>query len=105
FMRARKPWSRLRLRLLGWKVRLVAIWEALVRGGPCGHAALIEPEILATAARTRQPRRRNPCAPRGAVVGCRVRSLPLPRMAPARRGAPTAPAAQDNRTPAMEAWP
>src|SRR5690554_1142814 len=25
FMRARKPWSRLRLRLLGWKVRLVAI--------------------------------------------------------------------------------
>ena len=25
FMRARKPWSRLRLRLLGWKVRLVAM--------------------------------------------------------------------------------
>src|SRR5690606_15391013 len=28
-MRARKPWSRLRLRLLGWKVRLVAMTVAL----------------------------------------------------------------------------
>src|SRR5690606_35404785 len=43
FMRARKPWSRLRLRLLGWKVRLVAISGSRAKG-----AAVNEPGMIAT---------------------------------------------------------
>src|SRR5690606_36956597 len=66
FMRARKPWSRLRLRLLGWKVRLVAMAAALLEPAK-------RPSSLAASPGPRQlDRPRRP--------GCRARVIVWPAL-------------------------